>query len=251
MAGRSLISLFLVLVVNVSAMNFSNTSFEDVLVEDTTSTTTTTTTPEHKKITIQGEATLTVGDADAFVNDPTAKVGVQKAIASTVGVEAEEVSVILSVVTSSGGIGDSRRLEARKLAAKSVKVEYTIETTAAAHEVSAKGAELSETLAAIDTAVLADAIKSAIEAEGGDTYSVAVVSFNSEAPVIEGEEPTPPSDGDDGSGETSSDGDAGSGDAGSTSTEYDSSKEDAGEGSSNRRSKACILGVGLLLAQFA
>jgi len=124
-----------------------------------------------KTVTSSGEATVLVTDAAAFVADPKAEEGVQKAIAKTAQVEETAVSVSLSVVST-------RRLQDRKLQeGTAVKVSFTIIAVAnSAQEASSKGSELVQTLQAIDTADLEAAIKSEIENIGGN-YTVEVADF--------------------------------------------------------------------------
>mmetsp|Transcript_22017 Transcript_22017/g.39458 ORF Transcript_22017/g.39458 Transcript_22017/m.39458 type:complete len:635 (-) Transcript_22017:118-2022(-) len=153
---------------------------ESTTSKSITPSSTTTTTPSSSAIstiTITGESTLAVENATAFVADPTAKVGVQQGLASSAGVEEAEVSVTLSVASS-------RRLQERKLQGTTVKVEFTITKTVSSADASATAALLADTLNTIDTSELSEAIVAAIEAAGGETYTLAVEALTAQEPVI-------------------------------------------------------------------
>jgi len=151
-----------------------------------------------KTVTVSGESTLTVADAAAFVADPSAKKGVQNALASKVGVEPEAVTVELSVISS-------RRLDGRLLQSESVLVEFEIAMIVASQQATSKGAELVSSLQSIDTAELASAIVAEIETLSGEVYEVQVAAFNPDtSPVIEDVE------GDDSGSSTSAGDDSGS-----------------------------------------
>eukprot|EP00441_Pelagodinium_beii_P040197 CAMPEP_0197631632 /NCGR_PEP_ID=MMETSP1338-20131121/8734_1 /TAXON_ID=43686 ORGANISM="Pelagodinium beii, Strain RCC1491" /NCGR_SAMPLE_ID=MMETSP1338 /ASSEMBLY_ACC=CAM_ASM_000754 /LENGTH=836 /DNA_ID=CAMNT_0043203135 /DNA_START=57 /DNA_END=2567 /DNA_ORIENTATION=+ len=165
-----------------------------------------------KVVTVSGEATLTVADAAAFVADPNARLGVQKAIASVASVEETAVTVVLSAF---------RRLQGRMLQGTSVKVEFTItKTVASEEEAMSKGAELVATLQSSDTSALGAAIVSEIEALSGKTYEVEVAAFTPDTEPVIADVPGEDASGSDSTGGSSGDegssGEGSSGDDGST-----------------------------------
>jgi len=79
---------------------------------------------------IVGKIVMTVADVDAFIKDPKVKQGLQNSIATTAGVQASYVTVILTAGRRLRGPQDEP--EKRRLAAGAVNVDYTINIPAGA-----------------------------------------------------------------------------------------------------------------------
>merc|ERR1719424_2665207 len=121
--------------------------------------------PVVSKSVLKGSLTLTVPNATAFLTDTVAKNAVIAGIASFIGVEASEVTLIVSMA---GG----RRLAAHgNGTAGDVKIDYTV--TATATKIASAKATMT---AATDLTALSSAVSTKVVATKGSTYAVVVKS---------------------------------------------------------------------------
>jgi len=120
----------------------------------------------------RGSMVLQVPEAEAFVEDPLAKRGIELALAKQLETSGGAATVSVDVSLSIVG---ARRLSQRKLQAGSqVKVDFAIIVAGQVDQVAARESEIISTLAALDTAALSEDIKSNIQSLGGASYDLAV-----------------------------------------------------------------------------